>query len=437
MKLIQIAAPGSNSGKTVTTIVLARLLREKGYDIRGFKCGPDYIDSKFLSIATGKSRGNLDLHLMGEDGIKRALSLNCGEMGIVEGAMGYFDGIGRTSKGSAYDIAKTLDINTILVYRPQGEMHTMIPKLKGIIDYSKGRIKGVIFSMTRKMMYLEIKKMVEENLDVEVLGHLEKFEDLEIPNAELGLVEPVEIERFSENLTRAALSAEETLNLDRIIELMKDVKCDEIPEIHFSGLKVGIAKDMAFSFHYGENIKLLEKYFEIQYFSPLYDKEIPKVDLVYIPGGRSENFKYNLSQNLSMLKSLKAYQESGGIVYGEGGGLSYSAREVCGVKMSGILDGDVLLGDRLQNFGYINVEIEKDCLLGKAGTTFPAHEYHYTYYQGQEKPISKVTKVSLSKEWKCGYSVGNSYFSFQHINFCGNEKIIENMIDFIKEKKCI
>ena len=153
MKLIQLAAPGSNSGKTITTIVLSRLLNEKGYDVRGFKCGPDFIDSKFLSIATGNARSNLDLHLMSEEGMRKAISLNYGEMGIVEGAMGYFDGIGRGTKASAFDIAKSLDINTILVYRPQGEMFSIIPKLKGILDYSEGRIKGIIFSMTRKMMY--------------------------------------------------------------------------------------------------------------------------------------------------------------------------------------------------------------------------------------------------------------------------------------------
>lgn len=437
MKLIQLAAPGSNSGKTMTTIILSRLLKEKGYDVRGFKCGPDFIDSKFLSIATGNRRSNLDLHLMGENGIRMALSLNYGEMGVVEGAMGYFDGIGRGTKASAFDIAKFLDINSILVYRPQGEMFTIIPKLKGILDYSEGRIKGIIFSMTGKMMYHQLKQMVEENLNIEVLGHIEEFENLKIPNEELGLVEPILIEEFSEELTKAALASENTINLDRIIELMKEVKAKEVSDIKFSGLKMGIAKDMAFSFHYGENEKLLEKYFEIEYFSPLYDKKIPKVDIIYIPGGKVENFKYNLSRNTSMLESIKKFHENGGIIYGESGGLSYLAKELGGAKMCGVLNGVVHIGEKLQNFGYVNVELSEDCILGKAETIYPAHEYHYTYYEGLEEPMNQVKKASLTREWKCGYKLGNSYFSFQHINFCGNENIIENIIDFIKEKKCI
>ncbi|MFB0971724.1 MAG: cobyrinate a,c-diamide synthase [Tissierellia bacterium] len=437
MKLIQLAAPGSNSGKTITTIVLSRLLNEKGYDVRGFKCGPDFIDSKFLSIATGNARSNLDLHLMSEEGMRKAISLNYGEMGIVEGAMGYFDGIGRGTKASAFDIAKSLDINTILVYRPQGEMFSIIPKLKGILDYSEGRIKGIIFSMTRKMMYHQLKQMVEENLELEVLGHIEQFENLQIPNEELGLIEPVMVEEFSKNLTDAAIITEETINLDRIIELMNEVKKEELPDGQFSGFKMGIAKDMAFSFHYGENEKLLEKYFEIEYFSPLYDKKVPEVDIIYIPGGKVENFKYNLSRNTSMLESIKEFHENKGIIYGESGGLSYLSKELGGAKMCGVLNGVVHIGNRLQNFGYVNVELSQDCILGKAGTKYPAHEYHYTYYEGLEEPISRVKKASLTKEWQCGYKLGNSYFSFQHINFCGNENIIENIISFIKEKKCI
>lgn len=437
MRLVQLSGPGSNSGKTITTIILARLLKEKGYDIRGFKCGPDYIDSKFLSLATGKTGGNLDLHLMGEKGMRGALALNRGELGIIEGAMGYFDGIGRGLDASAYDIARTLDINTILVYRPGGEMFTMIPKLKGMIDFSEGRIKGIIFAMTNKMLYMQYKALVEEYLNLEVLGHVEKIDDLCLPNVKLGLVDPVEFKEFDQKLTEAALRAEETLELDKIIGLMTEIPMVHEYEGKFSGLKLAIAKDMAFSFLYGENRKLLEKYFEIEYFSPLYDKELPKADMVFLPGGRVEDFKYNLSRNISMIESVRKYFYSGGIIYGESGGLSYMAKSIGPAPMCGILEGKVQITDRLQNFGYVNIILGEDCLLGKEGTVIPAHEFHYTYYEGREKAINEVVKASLSKEWTCGYRVGNSYFSFQHINFSGNEKIIGNMIEYIKEKKCI
>ena len=107
---------------------------------------------------------------MGKEGLKKSLELNCGEIGILEGAMGYFDGIGTTMEGSAYDISCKLDINSILVYKPQGEMMSMIPKIKGMVDFSKGRIKGIIFSKTRKMLYEQYKNLVEKHLDIEVLA---------------------------------------------------------------------------------------------------------------------------------------------------------------------------------------------------------------------------------------------------------------------------
>ena len=437
MKLIMLTAPNSNSGKTITTMILTRLLKEKGFDIRGFKCGPDFIDSKFLEIASKRPSSNLDLHLMGKEGLKKSLELNCGEFGILEGAMGYFDGIGTTMEGSAYDISRKLDINSILVYKPQGEMMSMIPKIKGMVDFSKGRIKGIIFSKTRKMLYEQYKNLVEKHLDIEVLGYVEDLKDFQIPNVELGLLEPTEVEEFSEKLTKAALNLEKTVDLEKILSLSKDIKLDLKNETLTPSLKIGIAKDEAFSFLYNENIKLIEKHFKIKYFSTLKDEEIPKVDMLYFPGGKIEKHLKNLSKNTSMINSIKEYFKLGGIIYGESGGLCYMAKSIKGLNMCGILKGDVEIKDKLQNFGYVNVILEKDCLLGKKNDKIPAHEFHYTTYKGEESPENFVEKASLTKNWKCGYILGNSYFSFQHVNFCGNEQVLENIVKIVKEQKCI
>lgn len=437
MKLIQISAPGSNSGKTITTVVLARLLKNRGYDIRGFKCGPDFIDSEYLSFATKNKKGNLDIHLMGEKGLLHSLALNEGEMGILEGAMGYFDGIGRGPEGSAYSIAEALDINTILVYKQRGEMFTIIPKLKGLVDYSKGRIKGVIFADSTPMMYSYLKKMVEENLDLEVLGYIKSSEDLKVASVHLGLELPEDRKKLDDILDKESKLAEETLEVDRIIELMKTVDLAEVETGKKSGFKVGIAKDECFAFNYNENEKLLDEYFDVEYFSPLRDKKVPDVDFLIIGGGYPEKFLEQLSNNESMKSSLREFQKTKPI-YAEAGGMAYLSRELEGYEMVGIIDGTSQDNDKLQNFGYVFVTLGKDSILGKAGTKFPAHEYHYLSTETELEKTSKVEKASFSGSWEDGVMVGDSYFSYQHINFMGNEELILNIIDFLnRRKKCI
>ena len=96
MKSIMITAPSSNTGKTTITLGLIRAMKNKGLNISAFKTGPDFIDLKYLELASGKRAGNLDMHLMGKKGIRESLSMNYGEYGIIEGAMGYFDGIFNT-----------------------------------------------------------------------------------------------------------------------------------------------------------------------------------------------------------------------------------------------------------------------------------------------------------------------------------------------------
>ena len=97
-----IAAPHSGSGKTTIARGLMALLTQKGYRVQPFKCGPDYIDTKFHEAVCGRPSINLDT-FMATPGHVRWLFGHYGadaDVCIVEGMMGLFDGYDR-DRGSS------------------------------------------------------------------------------------------------------------------------------------------------------------------------------------------------------------------------------------------------------------------------------------------------------------------------------------------------
>src|SRR5688500_13344024 len=105
-----ISAPSSNSGKTTVTLGLIRLLMQRGLSVQVFKCGPDYIDTKFLGLAAQRPAINLDIFIMGKDHVKELYQRYSAsaDVAIIEGVMGLFDGANRM-EGSSAEIAMLLN----------------------------------------------------------------------------------------------------------------------------------------------------------------------------------------------------------------------------------------------------------------------------------------------------------------------------------------
>lgn len=184
-----IAAPTSGSGKTTVARGLMGLLVKKGYSVQPFKCGPDYIDTKFHEAVCGRPSINLDT-FMASPGHVRELFAHYGadaDMCIVEGMMGLFDGYDR-ERGSSYEIARELGIPVVLVVDAKSAAYSMAALLSGFISFRNDiRIAGVIFNRVGSDKHFRILREICEELDVECLGYLPKDASLEQGSRYLGL----------------------------------------------------------------------------------------------------------------------------------------------------------------------------------------------------------------------------------------------------------
>ena len=184
-----VAAPTSGSGKTTVARGLMALLTQQGYKVQPFKCGPDYIDTKFHEAVCRRPSINLDTFMATPEHV-RELFAKYGadaDVCIVEGMMGLFDGYDR-ERGSAYEIARVLDIPVVLVVDAKSAAYSMAALLSGFINFRKDvHIAGVIFNKVGSERHYGMLRQVCDDLHVDCFGYLPKTAALEQGSRYLGL----------------------------------------------------------------------------------------------------------------------------------------------------------------------------------------------------------------------------------------------------------
>ena len=204
-----ISAPTSGSGKTTIARGLMALLVKKGMRVQPFKCGPDYIDTKFHAAVCGRPSINLDTFMASREHVKE-LFVHYGadaDVCIVEGMMGLFDGYDR-DKGSSAEIASVLNVPVVLVVDAKSAAYSMAALLHGFLHFtptfsqpstpnpqlptvncqlSTLNIAGVIFNKVGSERHREMLQQVCDDLQVECFGFLPKHPELEQGSRYLGL----------------------------------------------------------------------------------------------------------------------------------------------------------------------------------------------------------------------------------------------------------
>lgn len=435
MKGLVISSNMSGAGKTTVTLGLMKTLKNRGFDVQGYKVGPDYIDTAFHSKVTGKPSRNLDIYLMGEEGVKAAFSRGSGNVAIVEGVMGLYDGKGISSNCSTAHVSKVLDLPIVLVLSPKSQVATLCAEIEGLKNFGEVNIVGVILNNISESYYKLLKVAIESNCKIDVLGYVPKNKELNLDSRHLGLVQSSEVDDLDGKIQLCSSLLEKNVDIDKLISCLKETKKYE-DKFHFEnkGIRIGVARDKAFSFYYKENLEALEELGEVVYFSPLKDNKLPNgLDFLYLGGGYPEVFADELSKNKELLKDIKDKLNNGLRCYAECGGLMYLTETIEGKEMVGFFKGNAFLSNKLQNFGYNEVTVECENKLLTKGLKFNCHEFHHSYVDLSEPTIYEISKTlydNTVKIHKCGYIKKNTVASYGHIHFFNNIEMVNQIFSF-------
>lgn len=389
---IMISATGSGSGKTLITCGILQALVNRGYKTTSFKCGPDYIDPMFHSKVIGVPSRNLDSFFCKENVVRYLFGRSAKEfdISVMEGVMGYYDGIAGTStKASSYDLASITKTPVLLVVNARGMSVSMMAIIKGFLEFhEESHIKGIILNQISKPFYLEMKALIEETLKIPVIGYVPSLKNINLESRHLGLVTPEKVENLKEKLEELSAILEESLDFEKLIEIAKSVEDISYQEPVISTIKgnpiVAVAKDEAFCFYYADNLALLQEMgATLVEFSPLYDKQLPEnIGGLLLGGGYPELVARQLSENKEMIQSIRKKRKQGLPCMAECGGFMYLhevLKDMEGIpyEMVGEIKGEVYKTNRLNRFGYITLTAKENQMVAKAGDKILGHEFHY------------------------------------------------------------
>ncbi|PHQ37767.1 cobyrinic acid a,c-diamide synthase [Halorubrum persicum] len=389
MRGFVVGGTASGVGKTVATLAAIRALGDAGHAVQAAKAGPDFIDPSHHERVTGRPSRTLDLWLQGEGGLRRNYARGEGDVCVVEGVMGLYDGDGSSTAA----VAEALDLPVVLVVDASAGMESVGATALGFRAYADriGREIDVVGVIAQRAHGGRHADGIREALPDEVsyLGRVPPNDDLDVPDRHLGLHTGDESPVPDDALAAAA----EGLRTDRLVDLAREPAGSAEPaepaeptgpvgSADGDRPRVAVARDDAFRFAYPATIERLRERATVEAFAPTAGDPLPPCDGVYLPGGYPELHAAALAASPA-LDDIASAAAAGTPVLGECGGLMALAESLTTAAgeshaMAGVLPADVEMRDRYQALDHVALRATRDAPTASAGTTLRGHEFHYS-----------------------------------------------------------
>lgn len=450
MKRLVIAGTHSGAGKTTVTVALLAALRKRGLNIQPFKVGPDFIDTGYHLAASGRAAYNLDSWMLSRDNILQLFTHGMSgiDLGIIEGVMGLYDGVGATPAGSTAEMAKLLNAPVLLVVDASGMSTSTAAQVLGYKSFDGNlHLNGIIINNVGNERHFQlVKEAVETYTQVPVLGYLPREATVSLPSRHLGLLPAEETLKHEEFINQLAALVEKYVDLDQVIRL--GINAEHIPAMRplpvekpKNPVRIAVARDEAFSFYYRSTLELLTRLgAELAFFTPLSDSNLPEnIDGLYLGGGFPEVFAQGLASNAGMRENIRRKLEEGLPCYAECAGLIYLTESIVTkdeqkYPLVGFFDGQAVMTKNLKRFGYVSIEFARENIISKKGRTVRGHEFHYYLVEGISSPTTFLVRSSLyGDSWSCGYCKKNVLATYTHIDLWGFPELAGHFLNVCRE----
>lgn len=416
-----LAATHSGAGKTTLATGLLAALARRGFRPAPAKVGPDFIDPGYHAMASGLPGRNLDPWISGEQGAiaLAARAAAAGEVLVVEGVMGLFDGAGWSPGpeaspapgapfGSSAHLAILLDAPVVLVVDARGLSHSAAALISGYRNHcSRLRLGGVIFNRVGGSGHAELLAEAAAEAGVAVLGMVRRMAGAEVPSRHLGLL-PAGEDRpaAKERIDAAAAAVEQGCDLQALVALARSAPPRMVadpPRARPSGAaRIAVASGAAFGFSYPDNLEALQDAgAELASFDPTKDEALPHGSQgLYLAGGFPQLAAGDLSANTALLGEIRRAHGQGMPIWAECGGMLLLTASLDGRPMAGILSAQASMSDRL-TLGYRIATALADSPLAPKGGVLRGHEFHYSKLSPlpEPSPLSPLRGPSPGRAW--------------------------------------
>lgn len=450
-KGIVVAGLAGGSGKSVVAVGLTAALARRGKKVAPFKKGPDYIDAGWMKLAAGQNCYNLDPYLMDEEVIQSSFLNNCisADIAVLEGNRGLYDGVNPEGGYSTAELSLSLNLPILLVVNCTKTTRTVAAMVLGCMKLDERvDIRGVVLNQIgTKRHQTIVTQAIEKYTGLPVLGAVPRMKRDIFPMRHLGVTPHQEYEGSEHAMALLAETAEEHLDLDRILEVMAEISPPEEKKSveHLQPkMRIGLLVDAAFQFYYSENLEALEDAgAELVAINALEEECLPPLDGLYIGGGFPETSAKLLAENSSFRNSVKDAAENGMPIYAECGGLIYLGEsiELDGeiYPLTGVFPVRFGMSKKPQAHGYSVFVADGDNPFYSSGQEVKGHEFRYSTiveWQGNAADLAlRMERGTGFSEGRDGLTKKNVLALYTHVHALGTTAWAQGFMKRCREVK--